>query len=374
VALEVAGAPVRTRDGSAEVQIRAEGRGSRRLVARYAGDQRFDAGYAEARYVVEVPVAVTLTARGGESFRRGDTVALAGAVRDADGPLALATIELRAVGRTVAVAQADGSGRFTANLATAGFAAGRVQILAVFRPAAAWHAETRSAPLQISLRLPEPPPLGLFALPALVTACALGSRRLARWLRAHGSWASARTVPPPAEAPTSGRGGLRPSARRTARAMDFGVDGRIVDARNGRPLASARLRLDGARQPVSPTGGFRFEAAGGIHSVVVEANGYLAERFEINLPHGGQLREVRVDVVPIRLFVVNEFRAAATPLCADPTLLDVRTPRELAPLGGPTLGELAALVEATSYSGRDPAPEQAERASRLRAQLIGAKT
>src|SRR5207245_8067096 len=86
-------------------------------------------------------------------------------------------------GRSVAVAQADGDGRFAAQVPTRGLPTGRIELDAVYRPTVSWHAETRSPPLTLELVPPTPPPLWAFALPALVTAIGFGGARLWRELR-----------------------------------------------------------------------------------------------------------------------------------------------------------------------------------------------
>src|SRR5262245_21145741 len=100
VAVTVAGAPVRMRDGAAEVEMVAQGRGPQRFEASYPGDSQFNAARGEARYLVEVPVTVTLASPdAGTTVKRGDTIALSGEVRDADGPLALTAVEIRVLGQ-----------------------------------------------------------------------------------------------------------------------------------------------------------------------------------------------------------------------------------------------------------------------------------
>src|SRR5262249_61933702 len=111
----------------------------------------------------------------------------------------------------------------------------------------------------------------------------------------------------------------------------------------------------------------------GSHELVVKADGYCDEAFTVVVPHRGQLRGVEVRVAPIRLRVLEAFRAAAAPALGD-RAFDLSTPREIAPLGGPALAQLAALVEETNYSGRPAEPEQAERARVLaEEELTGGK-
>jgi hypothetical protein len=357
------GATVRMDGGAAEVEIVARGRGPQRFEASYAGDDVFHSARGFAQYRVEVPVTVTLeSAAAGTTITRGDDLALSGQLRDADGPLALSSVEIRVLGQPLAVAQADAAGAFATELSTRKLAAGHLQMEAVFRPSAPWHAETHSLPLAVTLVVPEPPPLALFALPALLVAALVLGRRLLR-IRAGRTPRTAPivTVPPSS---TYARGLRKTSAPHTLRASDLVVEGRIVDARTDRPVGGAQIDGQKATVESSEAGHFSLTLSAGSHEIVVRADGYCNETFSITVPHRGQLRGVEVRIAPIRLRVLECFRIAAAPSLGD-RMFDLVTPREIAPLGGQALSELAALVEETNYSGRPPASQQVEHARRL---------
>jgi hypothetical protein len=125
------------------------------------------------------------------------------------------------------------------------------------------------------------------------------------------------------------------------------------------------VELGGVSLAADEAGRFGLEPPAGQHLLRIVAAGYIEESFAVTLPHRGELRGLAVHLCPFRLRVLEEFRLAAQPLLAGHAEFDVRTPRELAPRGGPALSELAALVEETSYSGRDPSSAVVETAKAL---------
>jgi hypothetical protein len=372
VAVDVAGAPVRMRDGAAEVEVVAQGRGPTRLTARYGGDAIFGSAWAEARYTVLVPVQVSLEPLLVMRVARGEPLPLSGRIADADGPLPLAAVDIRVLGQPIGVAQADVGGRFAINLPTRRLPAGRLEIDAAFRPSASWHAPAQSAPLRLELDEPRSPPLWAFALPALVTLLGLLGWRGGRMLASRPRHPARRRPAPVAPPMAAGvRFGATPGG---GSADDLMLEGVVLDARTSRPLADARVQLGGVTVETSTEGRFTLVGVAGRGEVVIEADGCLPERFACELPHGGMLRGLEVRLVPVRMRVLAEFQVAAAPLVGDPGELLVRTPAELAPRGGPALAELAALVEETSWSGRPTEVEQATRARVLREQAAPRET
>jgi len=101
----------------------------------------------------------------------------------------------------------------------------------------------------------------------------------------------------------------------------------------------------------------------------VRAPGFVTERFLIAVPHRGELRDVRIDLVPVRVQVIELYRDTILALLPDPDRLWVWTPREVLtrvpPPGGPgaaALPSLTDLVEETYYSGRAPDESVIDRA------------
>ena len=67
----------------------------------------------------------------------------------------------------------------------------------------------------------------------------------------------------------------------------------------------------------------------GTWRVEVASYGYVTERFEISLPHRGELRGVRIDLLPVRERVFHIYRDVALGLLPSPGLWGVWTPREI---------------------------------------------
>jgi len=154
----------------------------------------------------------------------------------------------------------------------------------------------------------------------------------------------------------------------------------------GRPVADAVIRL--RRQPdrddrearTGPDGNFAFEAlAVGDWLAEVAAPGHITETFAVSIPHRGELRGVRVDLVPVRERVFQLYRRAAEPILPEARLWGVWSPRQIVDhvrsrRPSPALAELTTFVEEVYFSSRlagetviPEASEQVDRAIRERA-------
>jgi hypothetical protein len=144
-----------------------------------------------------------------------------------------------------------------------------------------------------------------------------------------------------------------------------------------------RLRQQGRdeREALTGTdGNFAFEAlAGGDWIAEVTAPGHVTEKFVISIPHRGELRGVRVDLVPVRERVFQLYRRAAEPILPEPRLWGVWSPRQIvdhvrSKRPTPALADLTSFVEEIYFSSRlageavlPEASEQVDRAIRERA-------
>jgi hypothetical protein len=154
----------------------------------------------------------------------------------------------------------------------------------------------------------------------------------------------------------------------------------------GRPVADAaiRLRLGGAEREArtSSDGNFAFDAlALGDWFAEVSAPGHVTETFVVSIPHRGELRGVRVDLVPVRERVFQLYRRAAEPILPEPRLWGVWSPRQIVDhvrgkRPSPALAELTSFVEEIYFSSRlasesvlPEASEQVDRAIRERARV-----
>jgi hypothetical protein len=177
--------------------------------------------------------------------------------------------------------------------------------------------------------------------------------------------------------------GLVSTLRRPA---DDGFSGAVRDTVRGRPVADAvvRLKLQQGREDrealTGPDGNFAFEAlAAGDWLADVTAPGHVTEKFVISVPHRGELRGVRVDLVPVRERVFQLYRRAAEPILPEPRLWGVWSPRQIvdhvrSKRPTPALADLTSFVEEIYFSPRlagetvlPEASEQVDRAIRERA-------
>lgn len=383
------GAPSRlaaTRTGAPFVltRKRAGGAGAQRIRAVYAGDDTKQPATAELTVELTSNTKTTLDANTTD-LAYEDELVITGTVTDEDGaPVARAAVTLGTGERRLAqgATAADGTYRFEVEGETLGQGQHPVRVRAV--PAASAQRPSDSPPAIIKVAAPQPVPISYTVAAAIATALAAGGFFTARakpWLRF-------RRPAPPAEAPANGgaedaaTGGLvvsKPGIVATMRrASDDGFDGVVRDTVRGRAVPDAIVRLLGPVEHELRTaadGAFSFEQlAPGDWRTEVAAAGHVSERFTIAIPHRGELRGVRVDLVPIRERVFQLYRRAAEPLLPDPRLWGIWSPRQIidhvrsrAPRSEhrPALADLTDFVEELYFSPRIPGeavlPRAAER-------------
>lgn len=389
-------APLATARAGAPVLLaraRAGGPGAKRVRASYAGDDARDP--ASAELTVELTTATTTSlAVAATSLAYEDDVIATGRVTDRDGaPVRRAAVTLASPGPTgerrlaQGITGADGSYRFTleAEVLGAGQAALRVHAVPILEAVRG----SSSPPVLITVAAPQPVPVSYTVAAALATALAAGAFFAARTK----PWRRLRRPAPPAEAEAGAPeeqlgGGLvpaRPSLVSTLRrAWDDGIDGVVRDTVRGRPVAGARVRIAiGALQQERTTGAdgaFSFEGLPpGEHRAEAAAAGHVTETFAIAIPHRGELRGARVDLVPVRERAFQLYRRAAEPLLPEARLWGIWSPRQIvdhvrAAGPSPALADLTDFVEEVYFSSRLPpeailgdAAARVERAIRERA-------
>ncbi len=177
---------------------------------------------------------------------------------------------------------------------------------------------------------------------------------------------------PPAEVPSEEgeiapiQGGLvvaKPGIVSTLRrAADDGFSGVVRDTVRGRPIAEAVVRLlytDTEREiRTGADGSFAIEKLGvGEWQAEVAALGHVTEKFAVTIPHRGELRSVRVDLVPVRERVFQLYRRAAEPVLPEARLWGIWSPRQIVDhvrtkRPTPALVELTDFVEEIYFSPR----------------------
>jgi Domain of unknown function (DUF4129) len=354
------------------------------LHARFAGDAERDAASAERAVLLTAPTRLDAEASAA-AVPRGDDLAVAGRLTDPNGPLEGQVVEaVDDAGRTLGQALTDRDGRFTIAAATRALPAGAVRLHAAYDPPVSFRDAARSPSLEVTILPPAPVPLAGWLTPPLATLALLAGVWVWR-KRPFRLLARPRVRPADpafASSPAAPTGLVEARPRLSAqlrRPHDLGVDGVAWDAPFDRPVAAQVMvqiaTVTGDQRAASACderGRFSFDRlpAGRARFTVVAA-GYLAERFERELPHRGELRGVRVHLRPIRAEILSVYKQIALGWLPAPNLFDTWTPRQLLDHvraeGGlpPPLAALTDLVEESYYSPRISDEEHLTEALRL---------
>jgi len=346
----------------------AGGAGRRKVRAIFDGDGVYAAATAEA--TVEITTSTTTTFTLGDAkYAFEDDVTGTGRVVDEDGRgVAKATIAILAGDRHVAEAQTESDGAFHIKFEAQVLGTGTHGLQAVLETATSLLKPSRSPPVTLTIASPQPVPVAWTMIAFIATACAAfgffaaRSQPWARWLKRP---AAAAPAPAPRAEPTSGLVLSRPGLVNTLRRPhDHGFSGAVRDAVRGRPVEGAVIEMvlgDQQRTAVCGADGtFVFEdLPGGEWQVTCSAPGHVSERFGATIPHRGELRDARVDLVPVRERVFTLYRRAALPLLPNPALWGIWSPRQVVDhVRGrrptPALADLTNFVEETYFSSRTP--------------------
>ena len=131
---------------------------------------------------------------------------------------------------------------------------------------------------------------------------------------------------------------------------------RPAGRRRGRPPRCSATASASCR--TAADGSFPFEKlAAGEWRAEVAAPGHVTERFAVTIPHRGELRGVRVDLVPVRERVFQLYRRAAEPILPEPRLWGIWSPRQIVDhvrgkRPSPALADLTDFVEEIYFSAR----------------------
>ncbi|MBL8627080.1 MAG: carboxypeptidase regulatory-like domain-containing protein [Myxococcales bacterium] len=358
---------VAMRSGQPTLIRRADalGAGSRRLTARFAGDTGHAA--ATTSVVIELASDTTTTVEAPATAAYDATIHLRGRVVDADGA-GVAKVTVTAAGddkRRLGSATTGADGKFRIDVEASLLGTGRHGLVLTAEPREAWLRGSQSPAVFITVGTPRPAPVAItIAAFAATVLTALGFV----WARRRRERHAAEATPEATRVDAPPRGGLdvaRPSLVSTLRrASDHGFAGTVRDSVRTRPLAEATINLAlgaDARTTLSgPDGRFAFEALpSGEWTATVRAAGHVSERFAVTIPHRGELRGARVDLVPVRERAFAIYRSAAQPLLPRPELWGIWSPRQIvdhvrARRSPPALAALTAQIEEVYFSGRVP--------------------
>ncbi len=310
---------------------------------------------------------------------------------DDDAPLGHAAVTLSAGDRRLAQATTTDDGTYRFKVEGEILGAGQLGLQVQAEPASSYVKASRSKPAIVRVANQQPVPVSFTIIGFLAAIAAAGGFFLARAK----PWERFRRAAPAASAQAEdkgdaapGVGGLvanKPSIVSTLRrAADDGFSGVVRDTVRGRPVPDAIVRLvlgDVERERrTTRDGSFELEAlATGEWAAEVAAPGHITERFAVTIPHRGELRDVRIDLVPVREKVFQLYRRAAEPVLPEPRLWGVWSPRQIvdhvkAKRPTPALAELTDFVEELYFSNRlaaetvlPHASERVDRAIRERA-------
>jgi hypothetical protein len=227
---------------------------------------------------------------------------------------------------------------------------------------------SRSEPAVIRILAPQPVPVSYTIVAFIATLAAAGGFFLAR----RQPWKKLRRPQKPADVPSEEgeivplQGGLhiaKPGVVATLRRpSDDGFSGVVRDTVRGRPVegAGVLLTLGSSERTVvtGPDGSFSVDKLEvGDWRAIVSATGHIAERFAVTIPHRGELRGVRIDLVPVRERVFQLYRRAAEPVLPEARLWGIWSPRQIvdhvkAKRPSPALAELTDFVEEVYFSPR----------------------
>jgi Carboxypeptidase regulatory-like domain len=347
--------------------------GPKRLRAVFAGDDLYDPAVVEDTFLITSATRLTFNPGEGDVEFEGRVRGSGRLIDDLGAPLEGQAISLVADGRggrrvlDESLTGPDGSFQLDAPAGELG--PGKHIVQAVFDSPRPHLEESRSPPARIAVAERRPVPVGYslaaFAATAasIVAFVALRTRPWTRWLErlrgesaGHGAGEGEREA-----APHTGLSQARPGLVSTLRRPhDRGFTGQVSDAVTGEPIAHARVELDGVSALTGADGTFSFEElADGEHGARVSCAGYVTEAFAVTTPHRGELRDARVDLLPVRERIFQLYREVAEPLLPRPDLWGVWTPRQIfehvrqsQPVRA--LSELTDYVEEKYFSARVP--------------------
>lgn len=348
----------------------AGGPGQHRVRAIFAGDSVYNPASADATIELGTATTTTLALRSRDVAHEDDVVAT-GRVTDEDGAgVARAAVALIADNRRVAQTVTGKDGAFRFRIEAEALGEGDSQLQASVEPTEGWMRASSSDVVQVTVAAPQPVPIAYtiaaFAITALVAAGFFAARSKP-WqrLRARPRDEGERSpVDTPAE-PAAGLQLARPSLISTLRRPgDHGFAGVVRDAIRHRALPGARVVLRRGEQVLDGDagndGGFGFEnLAPGEWRAEITLRGHVTERFALSVPHRGELRGVRVDLMPVRERIFTIYKRAALPVLPDPARWGIWSPRQVfdhvrSRRPARALADLTDFVENAYFSGVQP--------------------
>lgn len=346
----------------------AGGPGPRRIRASFAGDDARQAATAETVFELSSTTTTTMKLADTDLAYEDDIVVTGKVIDEDDQPVARAAVTLTAGDRRLAqgATRDDGTYRFEVEAEILG--KGQYGVVVASDPALTFLRGSKADPVIIKIAAPQPVPVSYTIAAFLLTTLAAAGFFLAR----SKPWRRLRRAAPPADAPEKdtgdepASGGLvvaKPGIVSTLRRPhDDGFSGAVRDTVRARPVPDAvvRIILGSTDREVRTAADGSFAIEGlppGEWRAEVAAPGHVTERFAVTIPHRGELRGVRVDLVPVRERVFQLYRRAAEPALPEARLWGIWSPRQIvdhvrAKRPSPALAELTDFVEEVYFSAR----------------------
>jgi hypothetical protein len=358
------------------------GPGPKLVRATFAGDDTFDPASDERSFLVASATRIAFDADEVEVRFEGRVRGSGRLVDDLGRPVSGQPISLvadvKGARRVLDDTLSGADGQFSLDAPASELGPGKHMVQAVFESPRSYLESSRSSPARIGVAERRPVPVGYslaaFAATAMsiVAFVALRTRPWTRWIKrlrgasaGRGAGGSDERDAPPHTGLSPARPGLVSTLRRPS---DRGFTGRVADAVTGEPIAEARVELGDAGLLTGADGRFELEdLPDGEHGAQVSREGYVTESFAVTIPHRGELRDARVDLLPVRERIFQLYREVAEPLLPRPDLWGVWTPRQIFDLvrkshPARALSELTDYVEEKYFSARVPAESELPRA------------
>ncbi|HEV7557363.1 MAG TPA: carboxypeptidase regulatory-like domain-containing protein [Kofleriaceae bacterium] len=347
----------------------AGGPGPKHVRATFRGDDAQQPATADVTLELSSSTTTTMAIDKTSIAYEDDLVVTGKVMDDDDRPVAHAAVTLTSGDRRLAQAATTDDGAYKFKVEGQILGQGQFGVQVQSESGKSFVTSSRSAPIVVKIAAPQPVPVSYTIAAFIATAFAAGGFFMARakpWQR------FAKKVPPAEDkhdedsAEEVHAGGLvvaKPGIVSTLRRPnDDGFSGVVRETVRGRPVPQAvvRLLLDDAEREVrtSNDGVFALERlTAGDWKAEVAAPGHVTERFVVTIPHRGELRGVRIDLVPVRERVFQLYRRAAEPVLPESRLWGIWSPRQIvdhvrSKRPSPALAELTDFVEEIYFSPR----------------------
>ena len=346
----------------------AGGPGAKRLRAVFAGDATRQRAQADAAFELTTATHTSMFVST-QKLAYEDDLTVTGKVLDEDDqPVQRAAVTLVSGDRRLAQGATTDDGSYKFKVEGEIIGQGQFALQVQSDPGISFIKPSRSEPAIIKVSTPQPVPVSYTIAAFVLTALAAGGFFLARAK----PWQRFRRAAPASEVPanegetdqlTGGMVANKPSVMSTLRRPnDDGFSGVVRDTIRSRPVPEAVVFLvlgDTEREiRTAEDGSFVLEKLEpGEWRAEVAAPGHCTEKFGVSIPHRGELRGVRIDLVPVREKVFQLYRRAAEPLLPESRLWGVWSPRQIvdhvrSKRQSPALADLTDFVEEVYFSPR----------------------